>query len=50
VKTGNSAALPKSSKNTKKRGNSVGSELKKSKNTWKEIEESMEELENVSWR
>ena len=48
----NSAALPKSSNNTKKRGNSeaVGSKLKKSKNTWKEIEESMEGLENLSWR
>jgi hypothetical protein len=40
------------SKNKKKRGNSesVGSKLKKSKNTWKDIEESTEGLENLSWK
>jgi hypothetical protein len=48
--SGNSSALPKSSEKTKKRGNSkaVGSK-KKSINTYTEIEESMEGLENLSW-
>jgi hypothetical protein len=53
LKSVNSAALQsKSSKDTKKRGNSesVGSKLKKSKNTSKEIEESMEGLDNLSWK
>ena len=52
LKSGNSEAPQSKSLKNRKRGNSeaVGSKLKKSKNTWRVLEESTEGLEDLSWK